>query len=92
MVDDHIKRLEQQIRRIEQSIVREKQKQRKARTRRLIQKGALLEKYFECDQLNVEETEKLLKIFASSVNEKKPDKYKKTKKLDFDNFNSTHDE
>ena len=35
----------------------QRSKERKARTRRLIQKGALLEKYFEIDNLSVAETE-----------------------------------
>lgn len=50
---------------------------RKQRTRRLIQKGALLEKYFECDNLSPEETEELLKVFANYINSNKPHKFKK---------------
>lgn len=46
---------------LELQIKREKEKQRKARTRRLIRKGALLEKYFEIEDLSVEETEIFLK-------------------------------
>ena len=49
---------------------------RKARSRRLIQKGALLEKYFQADNLSVEQTEELLKIFANYVNAHKPNKFK----------------
>lgn len=37
--------------------------ERKQRANRLIQKGALLEKYFECEELTIEETEEVLKIF-----------------------------
>ncbi len=44
--------------------------------RRLIQKGALLEKYFQADNLSVEETEELLKTFADYVNAHKPNKLK----------------
>ncbi|RND41244.1 hypothetical protein [Lacticaseibacillus paracasei] len=51
-------------------------KARKARSRRLIQKGALLEHYFEADNLSVDETETLLKMFADYVNAHKPDKFK----------------
>lgn len=40
---------------------------RRARTRRLIQKGALLEKYFNAYDLSVEETEKLLSTYANFV-------------------------
>ncbi|MFW3589124.1 hypothetical protein ACODGV_12260 [Vagococcus fluvialis] len=50
---------------------------RKQRTRRLIQKGALLEKYFEVDNLSVDETEEFLKIFSEYIKNNKPDKYKK---------------
>jgi len=50
--------------------------ERKQRANRLIQKGALLEKYFDCSDLTVEETENLLSIFANYVNSNKPDKYK----------------
>ncbi|RAK47855.1 hypothetical protein BHX94_12295 (plasmid) [Macrococcoides bohemicum] len=63
--------------RIELSINKENNQARKERTRRLIQKGALLEKYFELDEKSVEETEELLKIFSSYINENKPKKFKK---------------
>ena len=53
-----------------------KQQARKARSRRLIQKGALLEKYFQADNLSVEQAEELLKIFANYVNAHKPNKFK----------------
>ncbi|MDV7757997.1 hypothetical protein [Liquorilactobacillus mali] len=54
----------------------ENRQARKARSRRLIQKGALLEKYFQADNLSVAQTEELLKIFADYVNEHKPDNLK----------------
>lgn len=41
-------------------INREKEKERKARTRRLIQNGALAEKYLDCEGLSPEEFEKEL--------------------------------
>lgn len=72
----HFKQLQQEINRIERSIQVDTQKERKERTRRLIQKGALLENYFECDHLSVTDTEELLKVFSNYVNEKKPDKFK----------------
>lgn len=50
---------------------------RKERAHRLIRKGALLEKYFECEHLNPDETEELLKIFCHYVNAKKPNKFRK---------------
>ena len=74
-------RLKQKIERedfkLRQSKYYESQKKRKARSRRLIQKGALFEKYFEAEKLSVDESEELLKIFADYVNANKPDKYKK---------------
>lgn len=51
------------------------QNERKKRANRLIQKGALLEKYFEAENLSIDETEELLKIFANYVNHNKPEKF-----------------
>jgi len=45
-------------------------------TRRLIQKGALLEKYFDVEHLTPEETEELLKMFAAYVVAHTPEKFK----------------
>lgn len=77
---DQQKRLEAKIERqdfkLRQNKYYENQRARKARTRRLIQKGALLEKYFQADDLSVEQTEELLKIFANYVNAHKPNKLK----------------
>ncbi|RBW68266.1 hypothetical protein DS031_17815 [Bacillus taeanensis] len=56
-----------------------KEKERKERTRRLIQKGALLEKYFDSYHLDVEETEELLKIFSEYVKHNTPQKFKEQK-------------
>jgi hypothetical protein len=61
---------------LRQSKYYENRQARKARSRRLIQKGALLEKYFQADNLSVEETEELLKTFAGYVNAHKPNKLK----------------
>lgn len=61
---------------LRQSKYYENRQARKARSRRLIQKGALLEKYFQADNLSVEQTEELLKIFADYVNAHKPNKLK----------------
>lgn len=71
------KRIEIEELKIRQSQYIENKKARKARTRKLIQKGALLDKYFETESLSADETESLLKIFANYVNSNKPDKYKK---------------
>lgn len=71
------KKIEQADFKARQSKYYENQKKRKARSRRLIQKGALFEKYFEAENLSIDESEELLKIFADYVNANKPDKYKK---------------
>ena len=71
------KRIEIEELKIRQYQYIENKKARKARTRKLIQKGALLDKYFETESLSADGTESLLKIFANYVNSNKPDKYKK---------------
>ena len=74
------KRLEAKIERqdfkLRQNKYYENQRARKARTRLVIKKGALLEKYFQAENLSVEQTEELLKIFANYVNAHKPNKLK----------------
>ena len=47
---------------------------RKERAHRLIRKGAMLEKYFECEHLS---TEELLKMYSNYINRNKPNKFKK---------------
>lgn len=71
------KKLSQQRERILAQINRENNKQRKERAHRLIQKGALLEKYFEVQNLDIDETEQLLKMFSEFVVSKKPEHLKK---------------
>jgi hypothetical protein len=68
MSKEDIQKLEEQIKVLEH---KKKALQHKvfdeeirARTRRLIQKGALLEKYLEDENTSVKETEKLLKVLA----------------------------
>ena len=61
---------------LRQSKYYENRQARKARSRRLIQKGALLEKYFQAENLSVEQTEELLKMFAAYINAHKPDNLK----------------
>ena len=66
---------------IQKNILRANSEQninRKSRTRRLIQKGALLEKYFEIAHLSPEETEEFLKVFSEYVKANTPMKFKKT--------------
>lgn len=62
---------------IKQKQFYESNKEHKLRTRKLIQKGALLDKYFDIDNLSVDDTESLLKTFAEYVKFNKPKKYKK---------------
>ena len=64
---------------IKQSKYYESNKERKTRTRKLIQKGALLDKYFDIENLSVDETESLLKVFADYVKNNKPEKYQNKK-------------
>lgn len=71
------KKIEQENFKLRQSEYYENTKKRKERTRLLIQKGALLDKYFEIDNLNADETEQFLKVFSNYVKNKKPDKFKK---------------
>lgn len=71
------KKIDQEEFILRQSKYFENSKARKQRTRLLIQKGALLDKYFETESLSVDDTENLLKIFSNYVNSNKPDKYKK---------------
>ncbi|WP_373428180.1 hypothetical protein [Neobacillus niacini] len=60
-LDDKIKVLEQKKKALEYKITTE---DRRARTRRLIQKGALFEKYLENENVSLLETELLLKVLA----------------------------
>lgn len=50
---------------------------RKERTRRLIQTGALCEKYFEIEHLTIEEREEIFKIFSDYIKAHIPEKLKK---------------
>lgn len=74
-------KLQEKINRENRSIKQQKYLQhsneRKARTRRLIQKGALLEKYFEIDNLSVDETEEFLKQISNFAKAHKQNKFKR---------------
>lgn len=75
--NERIKKLEGKKRELELQINKLNQSEnRKERTRRLIQKGALLEKYFEAEHLSVEETEELLKLSVTLVKIKNPNIFK----------------
>ena len=71
------KKIERENSILKKSKYLESTKERKERTRKLIQKGALLDKYFDTENLSIDETEDFLKIFSNYIKEKKPDKYKK---------------
>jgi hypothetical protein len=79
-MDNQINKLDQQIEHLERkkkiyehSLSNES---RKARTRRLIQIGALAEKYYELDNNDLHEVEEILKQFSSYVKANKLDKHK----------------
>lgn len=91
-MSNYVQRLNQQKQKLQEKINHEERiikqqaylqrsKERKARTRRLIQKGALLEKYFEIDNLSVAETEDFLKQFSGYVKAHKLEKYQKKEKM-----------
>ncbi|MDN3365505.1 hypothetical protein QU577_27570 [Priestia megaterium] len=75
--EEQLKKVNGMIERKQIELVREKERERKRRAHRLIQKGALLEKYLDIEHLEVEDTEELLKMFSSFLKEKIPEKYKK---------------
>ncbi|MFF2853451.1 DUF3847 domain-containing protein [Peribacillus sp. NPDC058002] len=76
---DRIKVLEQKKRALEHKVSNES---RKERTRRLIQKGALLEKYLEAESMSLKDTENLLKVLANFKNKNKEYVIRLIKSLD----------
>ncbi|KRF64357.1 hypothetical protein ASG99_21230 [Bacillus sp. Soil768D1] len=76
---DRIKVLEQKKRVLEHKVSNEA---RRERTRRLIQKGALLEKYLEEESLSIKDTENLLKVLADFKNKNKEYVIRQIKSLD----------
>ncbi|MFJ7684859.1 DUF3847 domain-containing protein [Peribacillus butanolivorans] len=76
---DRIKVLEQKKRVLEHKV---SNAARKERTRRLIQKGALLEKYLEEESLSLNDTENLLKVLANFKNKNKEYVIRQIKSLD----------
>ncbi|MFD4819568.1 DUF3847 domain-containing protein [Peribacillus butanolivorans] len=76
---DKIKVLEQKKRVLEHKVSNEA---RRERTRRLIQKGALLEKYLEEESLSLKDTENLLKVLADFKNKNKEYVIRQIKSLD----------
>ncbi|MBD8589386.1 hypothetical protein IFT92_16430 [Peribacillus simplex] len=76
---DRIKVLEEKKRVLEHKVSNEA---RKERTRRLIQKGALLEKYLEEESMSLKDTENLLKVLANFKNKNKEYVIRQIKSLD----------
>ncbi|MGV3125172.1 hypothetical protein ACEE94_10560 [Staphylococcus epidermidis] len=72
-----IKKTDAEIEKAELRKNRLKNLNRKERAHRLIRKGAILEKYFKCENLTPDETEELLKGFSDFVNKNKPNKFRK---------------
>lgn len=66
-MDFNVKKTQQEINRINRVNSLHKERKRKERTRRLIQKGALLEKYFNIEHLDIDDTEKLLKKLSPII-------------------------
>ncbi len=70
-----LERLERQKKQIENKIkaihARENEKTRKARTRRLIQLGALAETYFDCSGIEPAQFEELLKKVVAALGQEK---------------------
>lgn len=73
-IDEKIKKLERDKKIYQQSI---KNLSRKERTRRLIQVGALSEKYFDLSKNELEEIEEIFSQFSTYVKANKLVKHKK---------------
>lgn len=73
-LDEQIKRLERDKKIYERSLSK---LSRKERTHRLIQIGALSEKYFDLYQNNIEDIEEMFSQFSLYVRANKLDKHKK---------------
>jgi hypothetical protein len=76
-ISDIDKRIFQLEERRDRILHLQSERERKARASRLIQTGALAEKYFDMAHLSMEDREELFKIFAAYINENKPLKFKK---------------
>lgn len=72
-LDQQIEHLERKKKIYEHSLSKES---RKERTRRLIQVGALAEKYFDLEGNDLNEVEEIFKQFSSYIKSNKLDKHK----------------
>ncbi|MBV4420417.1 DUF3847 domain-containing protein [Clostridium tyrobutyricum] len=71
-LDLKIKYLEDKKKALSKSVNYE---ERKKRTRRLIQTGALAEKYFNIEHLSIEDREAIFSMFAEYIKTNAPKKY-----------------
>ena len=77
-IDNNIKKLEAQKTKMDRAIkIKDQRNYRKERARRLIQTGALAEKYFDIENLSMDEREVLFKMFSQFIVKNKPDYLKK---------------
>lgn len=77
-IDQEIKDLERIRKNLKDSLKpKTNNNYRKERANRLIQTGALAEKYFEIHNLSVDEREELFKTFANFIKSNKPTNLKK---------------
>lgn len=74
----HIHKLITEKNRLELTLNKlQKHKTQEERTKILIQKGALLNKYLDANHLSLEETEQLLQLFSQFIKEKRPERFNK---------------
>jgi hypothetical protein len=73
-IDKKIEQLEERKNRI---VRLTSEKERKQRANRLIQTGALAEKYFGIEHLSIEKREELFKIFSDFISKNTPEKYRR---------------
>ena len=74
VIENKIKLLEEKKKSFHKSLHTQ---DRKARTRLLIQTGALCEKYFDIETLSLSEREEIFKLFSSYIKNNIPLKYRK---------------
>ncbi|WP_394189531.1 hypothetical protein [Paenisporosarcina quisquiliarum] len=74
-LQEKVKSLQQKKKRLENEALRKVSwENRKARTKRLIETGALAEKYFGLEELSVEDREKVFQMFSGFVKSKRVEK------------------
>ena len=74
-LQEKVKGLQQKKKRLANETMRKiSWENRKARTKRLIETGALAEKYFALEELSVEDREKIFQTFSAFVKSKRMEK------------------